>query len=1134
MSSRTTSTSFLLRGEETIEGFLGENADTFRTVCQIALTKNLSLNTDNIKQFCDEFTQSFKRKLIDAATENDKRTLIAFIDEFLLPPEENINDSSSNESSDCSGDDTSMHNDTDNGILDLSKEQKSECGETAAFEDESGTHVLENTEIKWLNIPAAAVTENRKDIIKICISAGWDLNLFRDLENRTLISQALAAANQSCELIILLLKHIDVNIPADKGMTPLHVCMSNQSLNCKEKFELLQILIADGADCRLMDELVGSPLHSFTFALQFSHTKEKTEFARDIIQTLVQNGSDLNGVDWFGNSILSNIISTIPNVEGPFAEAQSTEEGLEIRKIKVDLVTFLLQIGSDPNQKDKKGRTSLHVAMISRNPDVVEILVRYGADVNSVSNTGSTPVYYFCHQSQWEDTEESIDEVFLPIVGILHDAKANMNIKAVDKSTVLHFAAARLNETSCSTLIEFGACLDVRDYLLRTPLHMAARNKLHPGVCETLINAGGEIDVRDINKTSPLHTACLFENAEAVRILLENKSDVSAKDELGIQPIHIAAENGDETIIQYLLDYGADIQAEDEWKATPLHYSASDGNSETTKALLSRGADKHRLDQRGRKPIDLARFRGHFEISNLLKDEDAEVIFGNFAPNLFPNRKLVKPGHVDDYFENVTQDVRSMGRTTTEIAEAILCSPGVGRVNLHNGENKEISDTINKLVKDIVDRVGELDPIFKCKLLNAGSTAERVKIGYPDEFDFVCNLEEFSSIIKHVEKDDVPFYAKILLKTPVPEPYARFCVRTSDHLNGATILRYFHCLVRQAMFDVLTKGYKNIYAGLLLLHHHESIFDETAIGLSKLQGLGFTWRGGDHKLLDISIDLNPVVFTHQWPEMASMHSPLLKDIPEYGIYLIPKQCRTNIMAFPLGEASSAISDLWRYSTHHIEATVMKSVPQAARDCYMLCKAFRMEPLTCAVELEPDIPWYSEAQLQALDSDEAGSIETEVTESFVTDIDIRMDNVQSNVGTAEVNLMYEEDDKFGENVFYQDENELTAESSIPSYYIKTIFLTEADEIFKESGEFPDDINIWDITRRVYEKLCEAVEAEHLTSPFFPSQEIYSSPNHENAQAAKKLRQSFCQNILKLLRRIEQMVIDKNDKHGYSAC
>ena len=901
---------------------------------------------------------------------------------------------------------------------------------------------------------------------------------------------------------------------ADRGVTPLHVCLSSQSMNCKVKFELLQILIANGSDCTLMDEIVGSPLHAFAFALGFSHTQEKVEYARDIIQMLIQNGSDLNSIDWFGNSIMSNIISSIPSVNGPFAGVQTDEEGLENRNIKVNILEYLLQIGANPNQKDKKGRTALHVATLSRNTDVVELLVRYGADVNAISNTSSTPLYYFCHQGQWDEAEETIDEIFLPIVRILHDANANMNIKAVDKSTVLHFASARLSKTACSTLIELGASLDAQDYLLRTPLHMAARNKLDPGVVEALINAGANVAVRDVSETTPLHNACLFENAEAVKILLEHKSDVSAKDVLAIQPIHLAAENGDETMMQYLFDYGADIHAEDEWGATPLHYSASDGNSETTEALLSQGADKHRLDRRGRKPLDLARFRGHFEISRILKDEDAEIKFGNFAQNLFPNRKLVKPDKVDEYFENITHDIRDMGSTVSDVAEAILCSPGVGRVNLHDGECKAIFDTINKLVNDIVDRIGELDPLFKCKLLNAGSTAEAVKIGYSDEFDFVCNLEEFSSMIEIVEKDEVPFYAKVALKTPVPERFARFCVRSSGHLNAATILRYFHCLVRQAMFDVLATGYRNIYAGLLLIHHHESIFDETAIGLAKLQGLGFTWRGGDHKFLDISIDLNPVVFANQWPEWAANDSPLIKEIADCGIYLIPKQCRTNIMAFPLD--SSAIKDLWRYSTHHIEAKVMKSLPQKARDCYMLCKAFRMEPLTCAVELEQDIAWYSEAQLQAIDSAETG-----LAEASDTNIAIHFDDFQSKVGTVDIDLTNPEDDKFGENVFYQDENELTAESSIPSYYLKTIFLTEAEEIMREAGTFPENINIWDITRRVYEKLYEAVEGEHMTSPFFPAQEIYSNPSHNNAPAAKKLRHSFCKNILSLLRRIEKI-------------
>ena len=212
MSSKS-SKPFLLRGEETIEGFLGENAGTFRTVCQIALEQNISLETENIGPLSDEFTQSFKRRLINtASSENSQDILVDFVDEYMLPSEESLADSSQNESRDHSNDEAPIQDDTGDGTFDSSKDKENECEETVSLENESAMSVIENTAISWLNIPAVAVKEGRMDILRLCISTGWDLELFRDLENRTLISEALANANPSYELILLLLEHIDVNI----------------------------------------------------------------------------------------------------------------------------------------------------------------------------------------------------------------------------------------------------------------------------------------------------------------------------------------------------------------------------------------------------------------------------------------------------------------------------------------------------------------------------------------------------------------------------------------------------------------------------------------------------------------------------------------------------------------------------------------------------------------------------------------------------------------------------------------------------------------------------------------------------------------------------------------------------------
>jgi len=49
----------------------------------------------------------------------------------------------------------------------------------------------------------------------------------------------------------------------------------------------------------------------------------------------------------------------------------------------VDIVSFLLQRGCDPNATTIRGETSLHLAARGNQTDVIKLLLRSGAQVNA-------------------------------------------------------------------------------------------------------------------------------------------------------------------------------------------------------------------------------------------------------------------------------------------------------------------------------------------------------------------------------------------------------------------------------------------------------------------------------------------------------------------------------------------------------------------------------------------------------------------------------------------------------------------------------------------------------------------------------------------------------------------------------
>jgi ankyrin repeat protein len=155
------------------------------------------------------------------------------------------------------------------------------------------------------------------------------------------------------------------------------------------------------------------------------------------------------------------------------------------------------------------GMTALHFAARAGHFDVVEILLRYHADVNARDHRGNTALMEASHGGPWKfEPAEQIIQLLLD-----HDAQIDL----------FQAAATGRAELIASILDRDGALIDSTDGQGKTALWHAAHNN----------------------------------RLAAVKLLIERGADVNRSDAVGTAALHRTSGQCSDELIQYLIDRGA-------------------------------------------------------------------------------------------------------------------------------------------------------------------------------------------------------------------------------------------------------------------------------------------------------------------------------------------------------------------------------------------------------------------------------------------------------------------------------------------------------------------------------------------------------------------------------------------------
>ena len=145
------------------------------------------------------------------------------------------------------------------------------------------------------------------------------------------------------------------------------------------------------------------------------------------------------------------------------------------------------------------------------------------------------------------------------------------------------------------------------------------------GAVRALVEQGADLTARQGDGATALHWASYWDEVELADLLIRNGADVNAANDLGVTPLWAAAENRSAAMVERLLDAGANPNAPLLSGETPLMTAARVGAVDVARQLLEADADVTVTAGRSQTALMWAVAQRHPAVVDALLDHGAAV-----------------------------------------------------------------------------------------------------------------------------------------------------------------------------------------------------------------------------------------------------------------------------------------------------------------------------------------------------------------------------------------------------------------------------------------------------------------------------------------------------------------------------
>ncbi|CAB0038441.1 unnamed protein product [Trichogramma brassicae] len=440
------------------------------------------------------------------------------------------------------------------------------------------------------------------------------------------------------------------------------------------------------------DKLGNAPLHMM---LRFGID------GRDLLKLLLRSGANPNLKNFKGSTPLHIMRKR-------FRYDSLVETFFKVNK-KIDQLV-------EVNAQDKLGNTPLHLALESGNKEMTEWLLSRGADLNLTNEEGSTPLHMVCQNSGNHDTME----IWRTHCEVKNKISQWVEVNAQNKlgNTPLHLALESCNKEMTEWLLSRGADLNLANEEGLTPFHILCQNSGNGDIMEIWwthlevkneISQWVEVNAQDKLGNTPLHYA-LNDSCDRylIKLLLRNGADVNLANEERSTPLHFICQNFQDMLVGIIFevinkfDQLVEVNAQDKLGNTPLHlalkFARFSMNKTKLECLLENGADANLDNKEGSTPLHI--------ICSRRMDDDLPLVFFEVCDE------------VDRMVEVDARDKK--GRTPLQLAVANLLPFVVGVLLQHGADLSSFTFPAENCFVEVLERTSlEEISIFKSRVASS-------------------------------------------------------------------------------------------------------------------------------------------------------------------------------------------------------------------------------------------------------------------------------------------------------------------------------------------------------------------------------------------------------------------------------